>query len=106
MYIVYLLQPALATSLDLRCYLCLSQSQDGQIALNAPDLELRRTWNIADISLKLQTLTGEDGTAEKQLNLLKDLVGIGREEEAPSTPAVATLVFLFLLVNIYGTKFE
>ena len=74
--------------------------------MNAPDLELRRTWSVADISLKLQTLSSKGSTAEKQLDLLKDLVSIEREEDAPSIPAVATLVFLFLLVNIYGTEFE
>ena len=73
--------------------------------MNAPDLELRRTWSVADIVKKLQTVAGDDG-GEKQLDLLKDLAGIGREEEVPSTPAVATLVFLFLLVNIYSSQFE
>ena len=73
--------------------------------MNAPDLELKRTWSVADIAQKLQTVASDDGS-EKQLDLLKDLAGIGREDEAPSTPAVATLVFLFLLVNIYGTNFE
>ena len=52
-------------------------------------------------------MAGSDGDGgEKQLDLLKDLAGIGREEEVPPTPAVATLVFLFLLVNIYGAKLE
>ena len=73
--------------------------------MNAPDLELKRAWSVADIAQKLQTVAGDNGD-EKQLDLLKDLAGIGREDEAPSTPAVATLVFLFLLVNIYGTNFE
>ena len=104
-------QPALATSLDLRCYLCLTLSQDGKIILNAPDLELRRTWSVVDIAhkLKLQTTVAGDvdsSSGEKQLELLKDLAGIERGEEVPATPAVATLVFLFLLVNIYGTNFE
>jgi uncharacterized tellurite resistance protein B-like protein len=66
---------------------------------------------VADIALKLKLLSTVAGdvdstSGEKQLDLLKDLVGIERGEEAPSTPAVATLVFLFLLVNIYGTSFE
>ena len=104
-------QPALATSLDLRCYLCLSLSQDRQITLNAPDLDLRRTWSVADIvhKLKLQTMVTGDidsSSDEKQLESLKDLAGIERGEEVPATPAVATLVFLFLLVNIYGIRFE
>ena len=104
-------QPALATSLDLRCYLCLTLSQDGQITLNAPDLDLRRTWSVADIThkLKLQTIVTGDidsSSDEKQLESLKDLTGIERGEEVPATPAVATLVFLFLLVNIYGIHFK
>ena len=101
-------QPALATSLDLRCYLCLSSSQDGTINLNVPDLELKRTWRVAEVALKLRAVAdiSDNGSTEKQLDLLKDLSGIGREEEAPSTPAVATLVFLFLLVNVYGAQFE
>jgi hypothetical protein len=75
--------------------------------LNAPDLELRRTWSVADVALKLQTTVADNvDSGEKQLDLLKDLAGIERGEEAPSTSAVATLVFLFLLVNIYGTSFE
>ena len=73
--------------------------------MNAPDLELRRTWSVTDISLKLRAEACDDRT-ERQLDLLKDLAGIGREDEAPSTPAVAILVFLFLLVNIYGSQFE
>ena len=66
---------------------------------------------MADIAHRLKlptTVTGDidSSNGEKQLDLLKDLAGIERGEEVPATPAVATLVFLFLLVNIYGTNFE
>ena len=55
---------------------------------------------MADIythKLKLQTtVTGDidSSSGEKQLDPLKDLAGIGRGEEAPATPAVATLFLL------------
>ena len=71
--------------------------------LNAPDLELCRTWNISDITHRLRVV-GDDVIA--RLDVLKELAGMEREDEAPSTPAVATLVFLFLLVNIYGVQLE
>ena len=46
------------------------------------------------------------GDYQARLRVLKELAGIERGDETPSTPAVATLVFLFLLVNIYGTQLE
>ena len=98
-----MLQPALATSLDLRCYLCLAPGQDGKVSLNAPDLELRREWTLTEVGEKLGAV-GKDYQA--RLAVLKELAGIEWGDETPSTPAVATLVFLFLLVNIYGTQLE
>ena len=58
---------------------------------------------MSDISQKLRAAALE-GVA--QLDLLRELAGIERGDEAPPTPAVATLVFLFLFVNIYGSHFE
>ena len=96
-------QPALATSLDLRCFLCLSLNQDGKVRLNVPDLELCRTWSISDIAHQLRTI---DDDAIAHPDVLKELAGIETEDEVPSTPAMATLVFLFLLVSIYGAQLE
>ena len=59
---------------------------------------------MSDIAQKLKALAVNDDTA--LLDLLRDLAGIERGDETPSTPAVATLVFLFLLANIYGGQFE
>ena len=59
---------------------------------------------MSAIAEKLKALAIDDDTA--QLDLLRDLAGIERGDETPSTPAVATLVFLFLLVNIYGSQFK
>ena len=49
-------------------------------------------------------LAGDDD--KTQLNLLKDLAGIERGDETPSTAAVASLAFLFLLVNIYESHLK
>ena len=58
---------------------------------------------MVDISQKLQA-AAEDGTA--QLDVLRELASVEKGDETPSTPAVATLVFLYLLVNIYGGHFK
>ena len=80
----------------------MTPTQDGQIILNLPDL-VKRSWKVSDLTQKLRTAGNDD---KVQLNLLKDLAGIERGDEMPSTAAVASLAFLFLLVNIYESHLE
>ena len=48
---------------------------------------------MSDLTQKLRTAGDDD---KVQPNLLKDLAGIERGDEMPSTAAVASLAFLFL----------
>lgn len=42
-----LMQAALATSVDLRCYLVLSQTVDGAVTLDLADFGHRMTWSLS-----------------------------------------------------------
>lgn len=67
--------------------------------MNVPDLKLKQSWGVSDITQRLKAATSDSVT---QLDVLRELAGISREDEAPSTSDVAKLVFLYLLVNING----
>ena len=101
--LLVILSARTCTSLNLQCYLCLSLNQDGKVRLNVPDLELCRTWSISDIAHQLRMV---DDDAIARLDVLKELAGLEREDEVLLTPAMATLMFLFLLVSIYGAQLE
>ena len=101
-------QEALATSLDLRCYLILLRTQDGRVKLHLPefvvDSDLKTEWCIAD--LVAATTEAECGH-EKLLQTLRSLSGI-EGSETPSILSMTKLVFLYLLISIFeeNIKYE
>lgn len=48
-YTLYL-QAALATCVDLRCYLVLSQTADGEVTLELPDFDHHVKWNLSTLT--------------------------------------------------------
>lgn len=54
-YLTILLQPALASSLDLRCFLLLLPTRTGTVVLELPDLQLERTWKVSELTDALLT---------------------------------------------------
>lgn len=55
MYLTVLFQPALASGLDLRCFLLLLPTHTGTVVLELPDLQLERTWKVSELSDALST---------------------------------------------------
>ena len=53
-----MLQPALASSLDLRCFLLLLPTNTGVVVLELPDLQLERTWKVLQLAEALSTEGG------------------------------------------------
>ncbi|CAI8035458.1 Mevalonate kinase [Geodia barretti] len=87
---------ALATSVDLRCYVVLKQVEDATITLDLPDFDHHVQWSLLTISSlhTLQTAT--------EMTELKELAGV--TSESPATQNTATLVFLYLLTHICREK--
>ena len=96
------LQTALATSVDLRCYLILTHRHDGKIVLHLPEFipntDMEEDWELVDLG----SSTGEN---DQQFQILRRLSGIDGDE-TPSILSMAKLVFLYLLVNIYKEKLK
>lgn len=96
-----LFQTALATSVDLRCYLILTQTQDKTVSLHLPEFvpesDLKKSWTVDELASAVAP-----GHAER-LEALRSLCGIGTEE-TPSILSMAMLVFLYLLSGIYTEK--
>ncbi len=93
------LQVALATSLDLRCFLLMLPRNDGSIVLELRDIQLQRTWTIEELWARCLTQTGE-----VSMDGLKQLAGVRSDKETPSVQSLATLAFLYLLMHIYQDK--
>ena len=55
-------QPAIATSVNLRCYLMLVPSRSGHVTLDLPSLHLTKSWPVDEIAELL-------GCAEGEMNL-------------------------------------
>jgi mevalonate kinase len=87
---------AIATSVDLRCYVLLMVSQSGQVKLDLPDMDLTQTWDVTHITDLLHS------TEDQQLQDLKTFCGIS--EATPSMQELACLILLYLLVNIASDK--
>ncbi len=83
------MQPALASSVDLRCYTLLKPCPSPTISLDLPDLGLKRSWSLSE----LMVVPPEER--------LRELAGVG---DTPDTGAVACLAFLYLLTHICGDK--
>lgn len=108
-------QTALATSLDLRCYLVLTPAHDKRVTLHLPGFvscsdDSRREWGVADLETASLT-SGNEGENredhdEDQLRVLKRLAGIKDDETVPPVLSMAMLVFLYLLVNIHGVRLK
>ncbi len=92
-------QAALATSLDLRCFLLLLPRQDGSIVLELQDIRLVRKWTVEE--LWRQCVDPATGVT---LDQLRQFAGIHSEGETPSVQSLATLAFLYLLAHIYKDK--
>ena len=52
------IQAALASSLDLRCYLLILPKQNGAITLDLPDFQLHREWQVSEVIDCLQLNEG------------------------------------------------
>ena len=96
-------QTALATSVDLRCYLILTQTEDKKVSLYLPDFvpesDLKKTWTVAELE---PSIVGGD---EERLKTLKSLCSIC-DDEAPAILSMAMLVFLYLLSSIYASNLK
>ena len=105
-------QTALATSLDLRCYLVLSPAHDKKVTLHLPGFisssdDSRKEWDVA--ALETAALSSEEmGNCnhKDQLRVLKELAEIKDDETVPSILSMAMLVFLYLFINIYGVRLK
>lgn len=105
MYAPLALQAALATSVDLRCYLVLTPTQEGRVTLHlpefVPEIDLKEEWLVTE----LESGTLQGGGSEHQLQTLRKLAGIDGDETS-SILSMAKLVFLYLLVNIYKERIK
>ena len=52
-------QPAIATSVNLRCYLLLVPSRSGHVTLDLPSLPLTKSWPVDEIAELLGCAEGE-----------------------------------------------
>ena len=97
-----ILQTALATSLDLRCYLILKKTEDKKVTLHLPEFipnsSLREEWALEELKL----LPGH----KQQDQLLRKLADIGDHEALPSIPSMTKLVFLYLLIRIFEERIK
>lgn len=66
----------------------------------------RREWDVADLETAALGSKGGNHDHEDQLRVLKKLAEIKDDETVPSILSMAMLVFLYLLVNIYGVKLK
>ena len=82
---------ALATSLDLRCFLLLRSSSE--LVLELPDIRVRKSWDVQELT----TIVEDEGSS---LEALKRLSGILPGTEHPSAQSLATYAFLYLLFGI------
>lgn len=114
----FLMQAALATSVDLRCYLVLSQTVDGAVTLDLADFGHHMKCSLSALThcpesngaviriLELSTAPITDSIyippSESQMVYLKELSG--SLTDSPPTLNVATLVFLYLLTHICREK--
>lgn len=93
---------ALATSLDLRCYLILKKTEDKKVTLHLPEFipnsSLREEWALEELKL----LPGH----KQQDQLLRKLADIGDHEALPSIPSMTKLVFLYLLIRIFEERIK
>ena len=98
----FLLQTALATSLDLRCYLILKKTGDDKVTLHLPEFipssGLREEWALDE----LKQLPGH----EQQDQLLRKLADIEGDEVPPSISSMTKLVFLYLLIHIFEKRIK
>ena len=74
---LFILQAALATSVNLRCYVIFTPTQDRRVTLHLPDFvpdsdsEIKRTWTIEELE-NVQKMDDQ----EVQLKTLKMLPGV------------------------------
>ncbi|XP_019856997.1 PREDICTED: mevalonate kinase-like [Amphimedon queenslandica] len=90
---------AIATSVDLRCYLLLSPRATGDVKLILPDMQLTQTWPISELKKLLSQRI--EGTDDDNLQILKRFCNVG---ENPSMKSLACLVLLYLLTKILHHK--
>lgn len=98
---MYVPQTALATSVDLRCYLILIQTQEKVVSLHLPEFvpesDLKKAWSVTELESTILT------SHEEKLRVLRHLCGISADE-TPSILSMAMLVFLYLLSSIYAER--
>ncbi|XP_070545114.1 mevalonate kinase-like [Ptychodera flava] len=99
---------ALAVSLNLRTYLELKDTENNEVRLDLPDIELHRVWKLEDMSVIFESFTGGDITqpgppTSEQLAHLKELAGIKKEEDS-EVKYLAVIAFLYIYLGICSHK--
>lgn len=92
---ILLLQTAIASSVDLRCYCSIRKRSDNKIALVLPDTGFAHTWDVSEITFSKSA--GPDAAPIPDLLAgLTDLV----PASAPAHGRLAATSFLYLVSRL------
>lgn len=99
---------AVASSLNLRCFLRASFRNDDTLVLDLPDVNIHRRWRLAALQSEVlphvEFTNESDGTpsppSEKSLQVLRQFAGI--QNSSMETKDLAIISFLFLYCHICG----
>ncbi|XP_025090964.1 mevalonate kinase-like isoform X2 [Pomacea canaliculata] len=98
---------AVASSLNLRCFVRALPSEDGCINLDLPDVFLQRQWTVKSVQDNLlPRLVQNDGivspepASEDELEILKEFAKIPKDSTA-TTSELAVIAFLYLYCKVF-----
>lgn len=104
-----ILQTAIATSVNLRCYAALTPRSDDTVSLEVPDLGLEMEWDISSLPWNLLPVplsassSAEPRTADKELDpplleAIEELVRAGNVSVRSALGAGVAWLYLYMII--------